>query len=48
MLGLKGIGGSDAHGLLTVGQAYTHFLKFRAPDLPEIRSSAMSEPYNVV
>ncbi|MBA7570769.1 hypothetical protein ES708_12522 [subsurface metagenome] len=25
MLGLKGIGGSDAHGLLTVGQAYTLF-----------------------
>jgi len=25
MLGLKGIGGSDAHGLATVGQAYTLF-----------------------
>lgn len=25
ILGLKGIGGSDAHGLLTVGQAYTLF-----------------------
>lgn len=25
MLGLKGIGGSDAHGLLTVGRAYTCF-----------------------
>ena len=25
MLGLKGIGGSDAHGLLTVGRAYTLF-----------------------
>jgi len=25
MLGLKGIGGSDAHGLLRVGQAYTLF-----------------------
>jgi len=25
MLGLKGIGGSDAHGLLTVGRGYTSF-----------------------
>jgi len=25
ILGLKGVGGSDAHGLLTVGQAYTLF-----------------------